>query len=706
MSVSPRVMLSIWLGVALACAVSARATEALTSEASFNPEVQLAMVTEMEVLDVVEPAIPARQNRLSVTGFTPGRDTAESLRDILGISGSRMGGHGIDPSIRGLSQTQLNVLLDGAYVHGGCPNRMDPPTSYAAAAGYESVTVIKGTQTLAYGGGGPGGTLLFERQTAQFEPNEPVRARVTGAYRSNSDSTDVSADVSMGNAKGYLRLIGHQTQSHDYQDGNGERVRSAYDTVTGTVLLGYTPSSDAKLEWSYDRSDTSDALYPGAGMDSPSARNETLRFEGVWSHLGIFDQIDFEIYRSEVSHVMDNYSLRSMPAMHMRAPSTSNTHGGRLSAAWETVWGNVTLGIDGQYRRRAAQRWNDSPALTGAEPMLNSVLWPEVAIDQTGAFFEFGTNLSDELRLLTGLRFDHVVSEARAVDQDPAGMLLSPEQLYTQYYGEQMDGSRVNDNWGGLIRAEYSPLGKSTLWYAGFARSVRTPDATERYVASNARFPGGRWVGNPNIKPEVHHQLELGVVHEWTAMKVDMSLFVNRVQDYILRDRYLQPMNAATIYRNVEAELIGGELAIAWSLSEAWSLQAGAAWLRGQNLSDDRALHQMPPLEAYAKLSWEGPKWVAGIELQTAAQQTRVDLTSSTGIVGQGLDLQKTPGWAALNLFGRYRVNEHWLIDFGVDNVLDRGYAQHLNRGNAFDPTQIQVNEPGRAAWLRATWEI
>ena len=31
------------------------------------------------------------------------------------------------------------------------------------------------------------------------------------------------------------------------------------------------------------------------------------------------------------------------------------------------------------------------------------------------------------------------------------------------------------------------------------------------------------------------------------------------------------------------------------------------------------------------------------------------------------------------------------------------GYAQHLNRGNAFDPTQIQVNEPGRSAWLRMT---
>ena len=54
----------------------------------------------------------------------PTRETADLLRDIPGVSGSRMGGHGTDPSIRGLSQTRLNILLDGAYVHGGCPNRI------------------------------------------------------------------------------------------------------------------------------------------------------------------------------------------------------------------------------------------------------------------------------------------------------------------------------------------------------------------------------------------------------------------------------------------------------------------------------------------------------------------------------------------------------------------------------------------------------
>jgi iron complex outermembrane receptor protein len=33
--------------------------------------------------------------------------------------------------------------------------------------------------------------------------------------------------------------------------------------------------------------------------------------------------------------------------------------------------------------------------------------------------------------------------------------------------------------------------------------------------------------------------------------------------------------------------------------------------------------------------------------------------------------------------------------------VFDKNYPQHLNRANAFDPTQVQVNEPGRSAWLK-----
>ena len=73
-------------------------------------------------------AEPENINRSRATSA----DGGEFLHQIPGVSMSRFGGRGLEPIIRGQSQTRLNVLLDGAYVHGGCPKRMDPPASWAA----------------------------------------------------------------------------------------------------------------------------------------------------------------------------------------------------------------------------------------------------------------------------------------------------------------------------------------------------------------------------------------------------------------------------------------------------------------------------------------------------------------------------------------------------------------------------------------------
>ncbi len=54
-----------------------------------------------------------------------------------------------------------------------------------------------------------------------------------------------------------------------------------------------------------------------------------------------------------------------------------------------------------------------------------------------------------------------------------------------------------------------------------------------------------------------------------------------------------------------------------------------------------------------------------------------------------------------LDLNGRYALNKQVDVKFGVDNVFDRTYAEHLNRANDFDPMVVQINEPGRNIWLR-----
>ena len=137
----------------------------LLAVAMFGAGTHIVCADELEPIQVqdgvlisspnVDVMLPNEQNsRVPV-------DAAEALLEVPGVSASRMSQHGLDILVRGQSATQLNVLLDGGYVHGGCPNRMDPPTSFAFLPSYDRVVVQKGVQSVLYGLGGVGIGLVL-----------------------------------------------------------------------------------------------------------------------------------------------------------------------------------------------------------------------------------------------------------------------------------------------------------------------------------------------------------------------------------------------------------------------------------------------------------------------------------------------------------------------------------------------------------------
>ena len=92
-------------------------------------------------------------------------DGGDLLKNINGVNAIRRGGHGLEAVIRGQSDQRLNTFLDGAMVYGACSAKMDPASTYANVNNYDSVTVIKGTQSVLFGAGGPGGGVSFKRLT-------------------------------------------------------------------------------------------------------------------------------------------------------------------------------------------------------------------------------------------------------------------------------------------------------------------------------------------------------------------------------------------------------------------------------------------------------------------------------------------------------------------------------------------------------------
>ena len=625
-------------------------------------------------------------------------DAGDFLRDIPGVSGVRFGGLGIDPVIRGQSMNRINILLDGAYVYGACPNRMDPPTSYAPLDSYERVTVIKGNQTVRYGGGGSGGTVILERETPRFAADEGPRLRVGADYASNGDSRNGYADAAAGGTQGFARAIVAHKRADNYQDGDGREVRSAYREGSGNLILGYTPNAGSRYELGVESVRTEDTLYIG-NMDSPESQSDTLRLKYAGTEReGPFETVQAELYSSSVHHVMDNYSFRT-PVMPMRVPSDSDTRGGRLSTEVRSARVDWTFGIDYQGNRREAVRSIEMMSAWQSE----SLLWPDADITQAGMFAELQHPLSAWSRVGAGLRYDRVDAAAHRAGETPdAAGRLSPEALYQLYYGTGAETAR-EDNLGGFLRYERDLARRDLSWFAAVSRSVRTADATERYMAANATMmdPSTRWVGNPTLAPEIHRQLELGFSAGGTRWLWSGTVFYDDVRDHILRDRAdgqvgVLRSDGASIYRNVSAELYGAETEGSWRWNSAWVTRVSLAYVRATNTDDDRPMAQTPPLEGSLALEYDHAGWQWGGKLRWADEQTRADTAS-------GLDLGPTAGWGVLDLYGRYRWDQRGELALGVDNVADRTYAEHLTREAAFDPAVYRVNEPGRSFWVNAS---
>jgi iron complex outermembrane receptor protein len=132
----------------------------------------MALAAETVTLDEVVVTAPQISAPLTVSMNpkaprqpVPAHDGADYLKTIPGFSVIRKGGTDGDPVFRGMAGSRVSVLLNGETILGGCGGRMDPPTAYVFPAAYDRITVLKGPQTVLYGPGNSGATVMFERRT-------------------------------------------------------------------------------------------------------------------------------------------------------------------------------------------------------------------------------------------------------------------------------------------------------------------------------------------------------------------------------------------------------------------------------------------------------------------------------------------------------------------------------------------------------------
>ncbi|MCB1720561.1 MAG: TonB-dependent receptor [Rhodospirillales bacterium] len=627
-------------------------------------------------------------------------DGASYLGSLPGVTAARFGGHGLEPFIRGQSQGQLNIVNGDSYVFGGCPNRMDPPSAYMNIQQHDTVTVVQGYQSVLNGFGGSGGSVIVQHGLPDFTETLSATGLVQGGYDSNSEMWNTGANVTAGTVLGYANAYGSYKDAKNYEDGNGDEVRSAFTEHSGGLNVGYTPEG-THLSLGADIHKIDDALFPGAGMDSPLSKGQTFKAALERDLDGkVFQSVKLSTYASLVDHIMDNFSLRPFTAATpLRVDSQSDTYGAKLESDLMLSDQPVEAALEWRRNNRNADRIVNT---TGA---LQSLLWPDITMNEASFAGETAYDLSDKSRLVVGGRYDYVhVDYGRANDAAPAAGNRTPNDIYTQFYGHGAS-SQTEHNLGALLRLEHD-YDESTLLYSGLSRSVRTADATERGLA-NFMGAGGAtsWVGNPNIDPEKHHQLDMGFDITKPVWSFGGSAYANYVEDYILRDSarsqpgILVNFPNADIYRNIDAFLAGFEIRGSWQFNPDWLLEADTTYTFGADIDAGRALPQIPPLQGTVGVTWKALDYLeVGGAARWALEQTRVDTNPLTAT---GRDVDKTNGHAVFDLEGTLTEFEPASLNFGVKNIFDSTYTNHLNRSNISDPTEVQVNEPGRSFYVQ-----
>nr|WP_180204070.1 TonB-dependent copper receptor [Pseudomonas sp. SbOxS1]NYU03901.1 TonB-dependent copper receptor [Pseudomonas sp. SbOxS1] len=662
-------------------APSALADEHADHGEELSPTVITAIAPSSPLTIVTNPKEPRQP--------VPASDGSDYLKTIPGFAQVRNGGTNGDPVLRGMFGSRLNILTNGGMMLGACPGRMDAPTSYISPETYDTLTVIKGPQTVLWGPGASAGTILFDREPERFgELGTRVNANVLAGSNGRFDKL---VDAAAGGSLGYVRVIGNTAQADDYKDGNNDTVASRYDKWNGDVALGWTPDADTLLELTAGKGD-GEARYAGRGMDGSQFKRESLGLRFEKSNISdVLEKLEAQVYYNYADHVMDNYTLRTPSGTGMMAgPMASNvdrrTLGARVKATWR--WADVQLigGIDAQTNEHRQRR------AMGIDTYQDLPYTKDADFHNYGVFSELTWYAAERDRLISGARLDR--ASAKDYRQTiGSGMMTRPNPT--------ADDTRADTLPSGFIRYEHDLADSPTTLYAGLGHTQRFPDYWELFSPNSG--PAGSVNAFDSIKPEKTTQLDFGLQYKSADLDAWASAYIGQVRDYILFNYTPAMMGMTSQAQNIDARIMGGELGAAYELTERWKADATLAYAWGKNSSDGNALPQMPPLDARFGLTYSEDNWSAGALWRVVAAQNRIDQNKGNVV---GKDFDKTPGFAVFSLNGAYRINQHWKVSSGVDNLFGKAYAEHLNlAGNAGfgypanDPQAIK--EPGRTLWTK-----
>jgi len=128
------------------------------------------------------------------------------------------------------------------------------------------------------------------------------------------------------------------------------------------------------------------------------------------------------------------------------------------------------------------------------------------------------------------------------------------------------------------------------------------------------------------------------------------------------------------------------------------------SYVRGRNLDSDSDLYRIAPLRLTLQAEHQAGAWNNSVRMRSAQVQDKLATYNLPGLTNE----QTTPGYAVFDWHAQWRAAKGVKVNFGIDNLLDKLYYDHLGGVNRVTGGDVAVGarlpSAGRFAFAQLEW--
>lgn len=617
------------------------------------------------------------------------RSVGHLFKDVQGFGIVKRGAYASEPVFRSFKYEQLNVQYDGGMkILNACPNRMDPITTHVIPEEIEKIEIVKGPFTVRFGQNFGGIINLVSKNPTKYKLG--FHGGVEGGYESNGNNFVTGANLMYVDKSFDVLLNGSYRDFGNYKDGNGNEVPSTFRTTDYSVKLGVNPTENQRLQLSWRQSFGKDINHAGLPMDSPYDDSYLAGLDYKWKQISEkISSFSAKVFYSYVDHLMTNGGRKNFKTVDAKSPVEAWNWGGKAEIVFTPSKNtNIYSGIDANFIKREGGRTRIVKMMMGKmlpkPKVFNDKIWQDASLNTVGVFTEGKFKLADYYTLTTGIRADFVTAKI----EDPAADFKALHKNI---------GTKNETNISANAALKYRKEGLQAQLAIG--RGVRTASMIERYIN---HFTVGvdpyEYVGNPNLKPEINHQIELSVSKRFETIELGASVFHSFLTDYIsakvnpnIPRKFMKmvPPKVAKQFINLDkASQTGVEFNFNYQPTQNWLFTSEISYTKAENKDFNEPLPQIPPFMANLGVKYEAKMYWLALNSRLVGTQKRI---------ANSFMEKETPGFGTLDF--RLGIKPYKGISLGaaVLNIFDKNYYEHLNY--SYKNSNLlsgRIYEPGR----------